>query len=228
MGHAADLRDASLMFDSVDLEVVQTNDDFLLRSSQFNALSEATEVLARAVDLLRLVNGIAKTRSKAFEGLRIDCVVKDNPDGSQHICIPLAVEARVIPEDEGVLSDGTPITADLPANVGKLVAATSQTDVVSRVLTIYGAIGDSWQGLYMVLDAIQEDAGGERGLLNSKWLPTGDVKLLKQTANNYGAVGIDARHGFYGEPMRKKPMRIEDARQMIRAIVSAWLTSKGL
>lgn len=170
IGHDADLRDASLMFDSTELNVSQTNDEYFLESSHFDPLTDAGEVLAWGVELLRLANGIAKTRSKAFEGLSLSYVAKENPDGTQQIHQGLYTDIRVLPEGQGVLSDGTPILPNLSMDVTKLVAATKQQDVVSRALTIYGALGDSWRGLYMVLDAIQQEAGGEGNLLNAGWL----------------------------------------------------------
>jgi hypothetical protein len=112
--------------------------------------------------------------------------------------------------------------------VTKLVAAAKQQDVVLRALTIYGELGDSWRGLSMVLDAIQQDAGGEDDLLDAGWAPRKDIKLFKQTANNYGAIGLDARHGYRGTPMRKKPISIVHARQLVRTLLTNWLASKGL
>jgi hypothetical protein len=228
VGHNADLRDASLMFDSAELTVSQMNDEYFLESSQFDPLTEASDVLALGVDLLRLANGIAQTRSKAFEGLSLSNVTKDNPDGTQEIHQGIYTNVRVLPEEQGVLSDGTPILPNLPTDVTKLVAAAKQQDVVLRALTIYGELGDSWRGLSMVLDAIQQDAGGEDDLLDAGWAPRKDIKLFKQTAHNYGAIGLDARHGYRGTPMRKKPISIVHARQLVRTLLTNWLASKGL
>jgi hypothetical protein len=108
VGHNADLRDASLMFDSAELTVSQMNDEYFLESSQFDPLTEASDVLALGVDLLRLANGIAQTRSKAFEGLSLSNVTKDNPDGTQEIHQGIYTNVRVLPEEQEVLSDGTP------------------------------------------------------------------------------------------------------------------------
>lgn len=228
VGHAADLQDASSMFNSEELRVSQTGDEYFLESSRFDLLTEADEVLAVGVDLLRIANGIAKTQSKAFEGLSLSYVIKDNPDGTQRIHNEFQVEVRVLPGEEGMLSDGTPISPDLSTDVTRLVTSVNQEDVILRALTIYGELGDSWRGLSMVLDAIQQDAGDERDLLNAGWAPRKDIKLFKQTANNYGAVGLDARHGFSGTPMRKKPMSLGDARQLMRTLLNNWLASRGL
>jgi len=228
VGHDADLRDASLMFDSTELTVSKSGDEYFLESSRFDSLTEASEVLAVGVDLLRLANGIAQTRSKAFESLSLSYVVKDNQDGTQHISHGLYMDVRVLPQREGVLSDGTPILPNLSTDVTRLVTSATQKDAVSRALTIYGELGDSWRGLSMVLDAIQEDAHGEDGLLNANWAPRNDIKLFKKTANNYRAIGLDARHGFRGKPMSGSPMEIGVARQLIRTLLNNWLASKGL
>jgi hypothetical protein len=227
-GDDADLRDASAMFDSAELRVSQENDEYFLLSSRFDIVTEPKEVLTVGVDLLRLINGIAKTQSKAFEKLSLSYVAKDNPDGTQHIYSGLYTKCRVLPAEKGVLSDGTPILPNLPADVKRLVTAAEQEEVALRALTIYGELGDSWRGLYMVLDAIQQDTGGESDLLNKPWVShqdKQDIKLFKQTANNYGVLGLDARHGLSGK-MKKKPMSLGNARKLLRKLLNNWLASK--
>ncbi len=224
LGHDADLRDAYHMFGSTALEVVQKDDEYFLRSSRFDSLTDAGEVLALVTSLLHVLNGIAKTRSRAFDGLSLRAhVERDNLDGTISHYGELGLPVRVVPEKEGVLADGTPMPANLKEDVSRLVAATDDKESISRALTIYGALGDDWRGLYMVLDVLEKDVDN---LKAAGWASRNKIKLFKQTANNYGAVGLDARHGFV-DPMRKNPMSIGEARRLLRTLLNKWLASKG-
>jgi hypothetical protein len=226
-GHPTDLRDASRMFSSAELMVTLVDQEYVLESSHFDPVSDGNEVLALTASLLHVLNGIAKTRSRAFEALSVGHAEKEHPDGSTMLHEQVYINARASPKDESLLADGTPIPTNLQGDVTDIATASARDDSISRALAIYGALGDDWRGLYMVLDVIEEDAGGERALLANGWAPPNEIKLFKQTANNYGVIGLSARHGTR-KPMRKKPMSVGEARRLIRTLLQNWLASKGL
>lgn len=227
VGADADLRDASLMFQSAELEVARVEEEYFLRSSHFASITDEEEVMPVAVNLLHPLNGIAKARSKSFEGLSLRYVVKRLSDGTHYISSGIYTRTRVVPADENLLSDGTSIESSLASDVAKRVSAVESEGIVSRALTIYGALGTDWRGLYMMVDAVREDAGGkEADLLNSGWAPKKDIKDFKKTANNYGTLGLEARHGHGGSIA--SPMTVAQARRFVRSLLNNWLASKGL
>lgn len=228
VGDDADLRDASLMFQSEEIEVAQVEEEYFLRSSRFASITDAEEVMPVAINLLHPLNGVAKARSKSFEGLSLDYVVKRLPDGTHRIAKGIFTRTRVVPADENLLSDGTSIESSLESDAAKRVSAVGSDEVVSRILTIYGALGTDWRGLYMVMDAIQQDVGGEESLKQVGWVSKKAIQDFKKTANNYRALGLEARHGFRSEQEIKKPMSIGTARHLVRTLLNKWLAHKGL
>jgi hypothetical protein len=50
-------------------------------------------------------------------------------------------------------------------------------------------------------------------------------RLFKQTADHQDASGADSRHARNKQQPPKSPMQIDQARAMIRKLVTAWLES---
>ena len=69
-----------------------------------------------------------------------------------------------------------------------------------RALVIYGSLlPHTWINLYKVLEAMEDGNGGERGLIAKNFVPAGDIKNFKPTANSPDAIGLEAaRHGSEG------------------------------
>jgi hypothetical protein len=60
------------------------------------------------------------------------------------------------------------------------------------------------------------------------WVPKDRVKLFTQTANSPDAIGNEARHAETKFDPPKKPMSLVEAGEVVDALLSGWLASKGL
>jgi len=84
-----------------------------------------------------------------------------------------------------------------------------------------------WRPLYRVLDAIEEDMGGEKALESMlkerKWVDGSELKRFTHTANNYQAIGDLARHGRGDWQPPDNPMTLGDAEQQISTLLKSWL-----
>jgi hypothetical protein len=95
-GSSADLQEFPYMFRSSDrLYVSEEGGHYYLRSSDFDTLSDADEVRARAPELLPLMTGIVKLRAGYVEAVTADVVVKVNDDGTTQRFPLLAATMRV-------------------------------------------------------------------------------------------------------------------------------------
>ncbi len=82
----------------------------------------------------------------------------------------------------------------------------------------------TWHDLYAALEVIlQDDRTGQRaGVI--RWAGASDarLRLFRQTANSYSAIGTAARHGP-GFEAPTRPMEMSEARPLIREIARKWL-----
>src|SRR5215218_3849779 len=96
IGEPVDLQSLSELFDSQDLNVSEEEDDFYLRSSTFDALTDAESVRTQARELVQRINGAASVYLGSFEAVSLDDVVQIGDDGSRHHHMTLESKVRVI------------------------------------------------------------------------------------------------------------------------------------
>ena len=76
------------------------------------------------------------------------------------------------------------------------------------------------------MEAVEDDVGGEAALLANDWAPKSKVKLFKQTANSYRALGPEARHGTLRHQKPVETMALTEAQAIVASILRAWLATK--
>jgi hypothetical protein len=84
----------------------------------------------------------------------------------------------------------------------------------------------NWKNLYMVLEVIEDDLGGEEAVLQKRYVSIKKLKSFKRTANSYLAIGRDARHATIKNSMPRSPMSLTVAQELIHIVLQKWLESK--
>ena len=107
------------------------------------------------------------------------------------------------------------------------MATGAKDDMVAKALTLYGTLNHNWKNLYMVLEIIEDDAGGEAGLIETAWISRGKLKTFKHTANSFRAVGREARHATAKPNPPSVPMSLREAQELIKSVLKEWLRSKS-
>ena len=74
----------------------------------------------------------------------------------------------------------------------------------------------------MVLEAAEDAHGGESGLIAKNWVPQGQIKSFKATANSYKAIRRAARHGSIRKGIVSTTITLTDAYQMVRTVLRNW------
>jgi hypothetical protein len=98
---------------------------------------------------------------------------------------------------------------------------------VEKALDLWGSLEHNWRNLYLVLEVMEDTAGGSKALLAQAWLPDKNgIELFKRTANTWRALGPDARHATEQFKLPPKPMALPDARILIRRTLQAWLQQR--
>jgi hypothetical protein len=221
-GQPPDLR-ALASVSGVNWAVVKEEGGYYLTSPLFDSVPDTGDAYTVAQQLLPLMNGAAGIYIPNFEPVQLDGSAKRlNEDGTstQNIRIQTAT-ARI----RCVVS---PVALNESPNIDSWMALARMDRDVRKAMALYGGLEHSWRNLYMVLEVMEDCYGGEKGLFAASWAPDeAGIKLFKRTANNWQALGSEARHGTEQWEPPPKPMSLQDARELIRRTLLAWVQSRG-
>ena len=180
-----------------------------------DATSEA--IKAAADQLIEMVNGAARLYYPNFEPIKYVSVTRPKDDGTRQGYGYLT--AQVGDNVFTVVNPGDTMLHDW-------VEFGLTDDDVARALYLYGALEPSWKNLYMVIEVIEDDLGGETNLIGVGIVSHADLKLFKHTANSYRALGSDARHATLATDPPKSSMSLASAKNLVRELMRAWVQLK--
>lgn len=100
----------------------------------------------------------------------------------------------------------------------KVAVASSDIDAALRLL---GRGDPTWSELYVVFELAKAASGDE--LVAKGWASENELTRFGHTANNYTALGLQARHGPSRHLPPRNPMTYDEALELMRATVAAWL-----
>jgi hypothetical protein len=109
--------------------------------------------------------------------------------------------------------------------LGELVPAALGSEEARQALRFLKA-GD-WASLYKALETVAHDAGGEKNTVDRGWATKDEIHRFKGTANNFNAIGAEARHAQRGRETPRRTMSFEEAKRLIGRVIEAWLKSKS-
>jgi hypothetical protein len=199
------------------LIVVQEGPQYMLQVPSLGLQGQPGTIFDDVKDLLESISGAAKTFYPGFRGIDFDKVIYVNDSGkrSAHKLLtssPRDTRLYAFKHDDTRLSDW--------------LEAASQDEMIARAFSIYGALEHSWKNLFMVVEVIEDDLGGESDLVHSGISSRAKLKRFKATANNFSVVGKAARHASEAWDPPSKPMQIGEARDYVRDLMISWLDLK--
>lgn len=96
------------------------------------------------------------------------------------------------------------------------------------ILAFLGVNGATWISLYAAKDYIKQEGGwDEDQMAMATGKPKAEFVRFRQTANNSAAIGPFARHGEQGWKPPAKPMTLDEASDLIRVTVFAFLRNRS-
>jgi hypothetical protein len=188
------------------------------------ARTEAADALNAAKGLVAKVNAVNQIVYDCHDSIRLGSIGCKNPEtGLMEYFITMGARikgrARIIVGGE--VSGGTP---QPPKKRGdQFLAAADKSVLLDRALYLYGSLPHDWRGLFMVLEAAEDANDGESGLIAKNFVPLGQIKDFKGTANSYKALKHEARHGSTTKGFDQAQQTIEQAQQMVRTILQKWV-----
>lgn len=187
---------------------------------------EAQAARSAAEDLLANLNAIARIVHGNHENVGLAAIGLKDPNGGPLRLFSfdvLGIRSRARVSCVRVVTGRSEASSTPARLVGdKILEAADKNKHLDRALYLFGSLPSDWRGLYMVLEAACDANGGESGLIAKNWVPRGQIKNFKKTANSYKAIGRAARHGSIREGIVPATITLSDAYQMIRKILENW------
>jgi hypothetical protein len=231
-GEKLDLEEASIHFRTADLEVRREDDDHYLACTEFSCMTESSEVLKRAVELLKVMNGTLRLTAANHQPVTADgIVVRVDEAGKRDLYVHAAAAATVRAQvHAAAVVVGSDRAMESPAEhatqTATWMAIARRDDEVAYVLGLFAR--PTLVKLFNVLEAIRGDVGGEKTLEDTGWAAKGEIERFTQTVNIREAAGDEARHGKRGFEAPKKPMSLREAQNLFGAIIKRWLQTKAI
>ena len=184
-------------------------------------------MLDRAIEIVNVLNGIAKLEVENWENIRVAGVAREEPNGTRtQILFAESIRSRsrmggnlTITRADG----GVETTTD---NILEAFADLASRDInVSRALRLFGSRTPTWVSLYKVYEIIETEVDSG-GLANRSWASKNRIRSFKQTANSVSAAGDEARHGSEPNEPPRSPMSLAEAESLISGLLKNWLRSK--
>jgi hypothetical protein len=222
-----DLDELARLFPAGSATVIKTEKSHYLQLSGWESPLDDAQAHQAAQTALTRMNAIAMIADEKFRPATIAGMTKKNAAGmlityinaSCHIQARAGLSASLTVKQ----ADGT-IVEDKSLTFGQLALPLADTnDPLERALLLYGGSEHTWRTLYMVLEAIEDSHGGQKGLIAENFLPAIKVEDFKATANSYLALGADARHGTTSSGIPVARMTLIEARALIRELLELWM-----
>ncbi|OGD15304.1 hypothetical protein A2V47_08645 [Candidatus Atribacteria bacterium RBG_19FT_COMBO_35_14] len=225
-GERFDLEDFPKLLCSPEVRVVEENGSFYLESSEFNSLTLAEEVRERGRALIKLINGVSKFNRNNFLNISEDGVTRLEDDGKRHSYVFLKgtakIRTKVSAQLTVIAADGSEKVSTQPSALESLLEVAQKYNVVADALSFYRE--DTWSSLYKAYEIIRDNVGDK--IIKNGWSVKSDISRFTQTAQSRAALGDSARHASKKYKPPAQPTTLLEARALIKAILSRWVSSK--
>lgn len=219
---------------SMHFSVGDVSDDheaeyFFLHSRHMNGFEDVNQVFSAYQGLVELLNG-ASALEWGFDGLRIrglisiDEVFKSSSAyaESEKIDVDKSIPASnpFIGKPEFYIYQ-SPFTYKTSAY---LELAINNEDVFHLLRLL--AAGFDWRNLYCIWDTVSFYSGGPKATPKALGVDEDRVKAFTGTVNNFGVLGVAARHGVMGWKIPQNTVTHEEAISIINDVVEKYLEKK--
>lgn len=214
-GDKSDLEELSKILTSKDLSIVKENEHFILKSEDFDILSDYGEVKTKTNELLNTVNAIAQLTLDSREIIKYNHIFQLDEYKITGMCLESKIGVfsrvyirKIFPYDETEIYN--PIR-----NCKKLAEKDKNVkDVFDLIVFNF----DSWYTLYKIFETLRKDELFVEVLKEGNY--SKKAKLLKQTANHY-------RHADNEKhPLPPNVITLSEAKSFTKLVLLKWLAQK--
>ncbi len=238
------LRGNSIVLDNLDQSmssphfiIFDDSDDhqseqFFLRSSHFNGNESGQAVFSAASGLVQLINGASAIHWGFNNYIRrgsisIDGIYSTNKQAPRdYDWSNVSISKQVAPSNpfigiESRSRNGNPYRS---ATTGYIQLCLDNDDVFHLLRQI--SVGFDWRNLYCIWDTVAHYCGGSKQIIKHLDLNENEIKAFTGTANSFGVLGLEARHGVMGWGVPQNTVTKEEAVDIINNVVKKYLNKK--
>lgn len=224
-GSESGLQDLEESFDD-DPEIVSEDDDYYIRSQEFENLDDPDEIRGKATEFVRFIRNFGARDSLRVSDLETAQVIKEREDGTEHAYVKTegaTVSVSAGPVRVTTESGDGETDVFLPADrTEEWTQLALQDHKVSDLANLLER-GDNWVNLYRIYEFIQDNIESKDNIVGQGWWSSNEKDRFKQTANSRDAIGDDARHANDRIPAPDDPMSQSEAKRQIDILVDHWL-----
>jgi hypothetical protein len=221
--------DLQALLTSVALEGLQIrrrDDQYYLHSDDFDGIDASEAVERRAEEIVRVLNGAAQIHYGTHRPVRVGGVVSVTETGAMNAFVHLSGSIMARGRLSATLSvGGAPVAPTGPTEVQQFTVAGLADEDAERALRIFGRDDVDWRDLYFIFEIVEASVGG--AMYDKGWATRAEVSRFTHTANSPTALADEARHGHERAQPPADPMTFEDASELVRRLLRAWLTERA-
>jgi hypothetical protein len=210
------------------VKLTADRDGWAITAPEIDQASSAEEARNIANSIAAQLSGLARLESKWAAPLKVAHVAEeDSTTGQRNVFVFVEDSIRMVGEVAAVTVIGNVPAPRRVSDIERGMTARHEPRV-ALVLELL-AEPPSWPGLYKVLDAIEEDVGGERALESRGWVPPRELKRFTQAANAIENARRGGRHAKsrYTLATSTRAMSLDDAWELVTELVRHWLQEKS-
>ena len=206
-----------------DFFITKENDEFVLKSNEFEKQASHKDVNLIAHDYIETLNGILFLRYDIPSALKTGGLTRLNDQGGRDIFIMLEtgrLELRGFEPTIIITKSNGETIVNRPGQqiIEKLIKAKSNEKAIKIFRLIQNG---NWEysDIYKIIEILLY----EKGEKLYDWVTKEKIRLLKHTANHYKAIGDKARHGIVSKEPPEKPMGIDEARAITKSLINKYV-----
>jgi hypothetical protein len=200
----------------------------MLGATSFAPLTEPEDVAQAAREIIESVNGAMRLQFGDYKRVTVCYTARLKPDGGRDLFarpISERIEFRSRASVQAIDANGNVKLG--PQNpVVKWVRLAETDRVATEILWLISLETQDWFSIYKIHELIQEH-GGFNSVIAAGLTTRASLDSLTATANNFSAAGRAARHAnLSSKPMKRAPMSLSDATELVRLLAVHWLNSR--
>lgn len=202
-------------------------DEFFFTSLHFNDLADAAAVEDRASALKAIFDGALYVIGRSGADIKLGTLYQY--PGEHRVTRPVSVDVLASPFSATHLSMKIIAQADTPNDhpVARMIFQCRTDDACREILMFIGVNGITWISLYAALDTIKYHGWNEDTIVANTSITKNDLGAFTGTANNVGLIGPLARHGERGWRTPSRTMKLDEASEMMRQVIGAFLDDRA-
>ena len=206
--------------------VTEEGHAFVLRSPDLEKLTDAGAVRERAIELVEVLNGLARVELGDYDPVDVGAVTGDDGSGMHYLFTGDTVSLRGREGHELVdAATGQPIAqAKAFPDLLHRAAIALRIQNVRRALRFFTSTIDP-TNLWKVYEVIRDDVGGKAQIVSNGWATEDQIERFR-SVHSPSAFGDAARHAVEKQAPPAHPMSLGEAQAFVRSLLQQWLASK--